>query len=142
MISLRRLSLVILLASLANTVLLTIVFRDTEALLDGAALNPDYWMLPPFAILVGVEFFSLAWTAAGLLLIMAICILAIPRRVSLGVAKLVFIAVGMVVGWGLFGLLLEAQLWMTVFGTVSAFIFVLICPNWFAAWDTSALAES
>ncbi len=142
MISMRCLALAILLASLANTLLFAVVFRDSEAFLDGAAMTAEYWMAPPIGLLVGVEFFSFAWTGAGLILLMAIAILAIPRGIPLLMAWLLFIGGGAVLGWGLFGLLLDDQLRMAIFGLVSALTFVLICPRWFAAWEKTALAES
>ncbi len=142
MISLRRFALAILLASLVNTLLFTVVFRDSEAFLDGAALTVEYWMMPPLGLVAAVEFFSFAWTGAGLMLLMAIAKFAIPHAIPFQTARLLFVGVGAGVGWGLFGLWLESQLSMAVFGAVSALTFVLICPRWFAAWDKTVLAES
>ena len=142
MISLRRLALAILLASLVNTLLFTILFRDTDALLHGAALTAEYLMVPPIGLVAVVACFSLAWTSAGLLLLLAVGLLAIPQGIASLAAKLLFIGMGTGIGWVLFGLLFDSPLSMTVFGAVSALIFVLTCPQWFAAWDKRGLAES
>lgn len=142
MISLRRLTLAILLASLVNTLLFTVVFRDSEAFLDGAALTADYWMVAPLGLVAAVEFFSFAWTCAGLLLLLVICRAMIPHVVSGLPARVLFVGAGAALGWGLFGLLLEADWKMAVFGAIGALTFVLLCPRWFVAWNKTVLAES
>ena len=142
MISLRRFALAILLASLVNTFLFAVVFRDSAALFDRAGLTAEYWVVPPPSLVVVVAFFSFAWTLAGLILLLAFALIAIPSSVSVQTAKILFVLGGAGLGWGLFGLLLDSQLPMTVFGTVSALVYSSICPRWFAAWDKTGLAES